>query len=210
MPSLETLLPFLIATAVFACIPGPGMFYMSVQTIVRGRRAGYLSAAGFHLAAYLHIFAAAFGITALLQTAPAVFTLLKLLGAAYLAWMGLRMLWDSRRQDTAAAIPPEPSARKAFKDSLLVEILNPKTALFFLAFLPQFAAPDADAPLWLQIVVLGAAANLAFSATDVICILFSETLAAWAASSRRMARIGQQLGGGIFVAMGLHMALRND
>lgn len=210
MPSLEMLLPFLVATTVFAFIPGPGMFYMSVQTMVRGRQAGCLSAAGFHLAGYLHIFAAAFGITILLQAVPAFFVVLKLLGAGYLIWMGVKMIWEARKQGVVPTLPPQPPALRAFKDSLTVEILNPKTALFFLAFLPQFAAPEASAPLWLQIVILGALANFAFSATDVLCILFSERLALWAARSRGLARIGQQIGGSLFVALGLQVALRNE
>lgn len=210
MPSLEVLFPFLVATVVFAFIPGPGMFYMSVQTMVRGRQAGWLSAAGFHLAGYLHIFAAAFGVTLLLQAMPTFFAVLKLLGAAYLIWMGAKMILEARKQGVVPTLPPQPPALRAFKDSFAVEILNPKTALFFLAFLPQFASPDASAPLWLQIVILGAVANLAFSATDIVCVLFSERLALWAARSRGLARIGQQIGGGLFVAMGVHIALRND
>ncbi|TQV81852.1 LysE family translocator [Denitrobaculum tricleocarpae] len=210
MPSLELLLPFLLATAVFAFIPGPGMFYMSIQTMVRGRQAGWLSAAGFHLAGYLHILAASFGITILLQAVPVFFEAMKLLGAGYLIWMGVKMIRDARREGRSPELPPQPPASRAFKDSFFVEILNPKTALFFLAFLPQFASPDAAAPLWLQIVILGALANLAFSATDVICVLFSERLAAWASRSRGMARIGQEIGGGLFVAIGLHIALRSE
>lgn len=210
MPPLELLMPFIIATCVFAFIPGPGMLYMSIQTMARGRSAGWLSATGFHLGAYLHIFAAAFGITILLQAIPILFAVLKLIGAAYLIWMGTKLILDARKHGVQAEPSPRRSAQQAFKDSLIVGILNPKTALFYLAFLPQFTSPDASAPLWLQIVILGTMANFAFSATDVICVLFSEQLAKWAAASRGIARIGQQIGGGIFVAMGLRLALRNE
>ncbi|MEQ8354013.1 MAG: LysE family translocator [Kiloniellaceae bacterium] len=210
MPPFELLLPFIVATSVFAFIPGPGMFYMSIQTMARGRKAGWLSAAGFHLGAYLHIFAAAFGITFLLKTVPVLFVVLKLLGAGYLIWMGLRMVLDARTTPPAGRPRADPTAWRAFRDSLAVEILNPKTALFFLAFLPQFASPAAAAPLWLQIVILGTLANLAFTATDAVCIAFSDRLAAWIAASRGLARIGRRVGGGLFIAMGLHLALRND
>lgn len=210
MPPFELLLPFIIATVGFAFIPGPGMFYMSVQTMARGRGAGWLSAAGFHLAGYVHIVAAAFGVTLLLQSLPSVFLALKLAGAAYLVWMGVKLVLDGRGRLVGARPAPWPTARRAFKDSLTVELLNPKTALFFLAFLPQFASPQAAAPIWAQIVVLGACANVMFSATDVICIVFSERLAVWASASRGVARIGRRIGGGVFVAMGLHLALKTE
>ena len=211
MPPLELLLPFIIATLGFAFIPGPGMFYMSIQTMARGRRAGWLSAAGFHLGAYVHISAAAFGVTVLLQSLPFLFSALKFAGGAYLVWMGVKlMLAGQSRVTVRQPAPRQSSARQAFKDSVTVEVLNPKTALFFLAFLPQFASPDAVAPIWAQIFVLGACANVMFSATDVICILFSERLATWASAPPGLARIGRQIGGSVFVALGLHLAVEGD
>lgn len=210
MPPIDLLLPFIVATSIFAFIPGPGMFYMSVQTMVRGKKAGWLSAIGFHLAGYVHIAAAAFGVTILLQAQPVLFVALKFAGAAYLIWMGVKMISDSR----AGAGLDEPrlrrSARQAFADSLTVELLNPKTALFFLAFLPQFTSSHASAPIWVQIVVLGTVANTAFSITDAVCIAFSQRLAVWASAFRNSARIGRQVGGCVFIAMGLRIACRND
>lgn len=210
MPPSELLLPFIIATSVFAFVPGPGMLYMSIQTMARGRKAGWLSAAGFHLGAYLHILAAAFGISILLEAAPMLFVSLKLLCAGYLIWMGLRMVLDARKHHLVAELSRERTAWQALRDSLAVEMLNPKTALFFLAFLPHFASPEASSPVWVQIIILGAMANFAFSATDVICIVFSEKLATWTAASRGMAKTGRQIGGSLFVALGLHLALRNQ
>ncbi|GAB5468355.1 MAG: LysE family translocator [Rhodospirillales bacterium] len=210
MPPLDLLLPFLLATALFAFLPGPGMVYMSIQTLARGRRAGWLSAAGFHLAGCLHIMAAAFGITLLLQAQPLLFAALKLAGAAYLIWMGVKLFLDGRSGAKVTDPEPRKSTRQAFRDSLIVELLNPKTALFFFAFLPQFTATDAAAPLWLQILLLGLLANLAFSLTDGLCILFSEWLAIWASTSRRLARVGRSLGGGLFIALGLLTATRSD
>jgi threonine/homoserine/homoserine lactone efflux protein len=204
---MELLLPFIIATSVFAFIPGPGMFYMSIQTMTRGSRAGWLSAVGFHLGAYVHIFAASFGVTVILEAIPTLFVALKLLGAVYLIWMGVRMFRDGERHQLSEEVAPRRSAWQAFKDSLAVELLNPKTALFFLAFLPQFTSADASLPVWIQIVILGTMANVCFSVTDVICVVFSEKLAVWVATSRNLVRIGRQAGGSIFIAMGLRLAL---
>lgn len=209
MLPFEQLLPFFIATIGFAFLPGSGMFYMSIQTMARGRSAGWLSAAGFHLAGYVHILAAAFGVTVLIQSLPFLFFALKLAGAAYLIWMGAKIILDGRGRVLGAAPAPRRTARRAFKDSLTVELLNPKTALFFFAFLPQFASPETAAPIWAQITILGVLANAMFSATDAICVLFSEKLAVWTSASRGAARIGRLIGGSVFVAMGLHLALKN-
>jgi hypothetical protein len=141
VPPFELLLPLIIAKSGFPFIPGPGMFYMSIQTMVRGRGAGWSSAAAFHLGAYVHIFAAAFGVTVLLQWLPFLFLALKLAGAAYLIWMGVQIILDGRSTVAGIDAAPRQSARQAFKDSLVVGLLNPKSALFFLAFLPQFASP---------------------------------------------------------------------
>ena len=210
MPPFELLLPFIIATSIFAFTPGPGMLYMSIQTMARGQNAGWLSAVAFHLASYVHIFSAAFGVTVLLQTLPFLFVALKVAGAAYLIWMGVRMIKNSGDRIALTELDPQKSARQAFKDSLTVELLNPKTALFYFAFLPQFTSPEASAPIWVQIAVLGTFANFAFSITDGVCILFSKKLAVWAAASQKMTRIGRQVSGSFFILMGLHIAVRND
>lgn len=206
MPSHELLLPFFVATAVFACVPGPGMFYAAVQTIARGRRAGWHSAIGFHLAGYLHIFAAAFGLAILLETIPVLYAVVKFCGAAYLIWLGVKLF----RSQAALAVPPgktEPKPhRRALRDSMTVEVLNPKTALFFLAFLPQFTDASAGLPVWAQILVLGSIVNLVFSATDVACVLLSERMTRLLVASQAARRLAQRIGGGILVALGINLA----
>lgn len=203
MLPLELLLPFLIATAVFAFTPGPGMLYMAVQTMAHGVRAGWLSSLAFHLASYLHIAAAAFGVTVLLAAAPVLLVVLKVVGGAYLVWMGLR-LW--RRPSTPSSFEPEQGRDRpadcAFRDSFLVEVLNPKSALFYFAFLPQFTVVDAALPIYAQIVVLGVIANIAFSLADVPCILFARAVAVHAKASERITLLGRRIGGTILICMG--------
>lgn len=202
MPASELLIPFLAATAIFAFTPGPGMFYMAVQTMAHGAKAGWLSSVAFHLASYLHIFAAAFGITLLLKAAPILLIVLKVVGGCYLIWMGIR-LWKRPKIDTQTAQPPNAKpAVQAFRDSLTIEILNPKSALFYFAFLPQFTTVEATFPVWLQILMLGFIANIAFSLSDIVCIIFARLLAVQAAVSSRIAAWGRWLGGTILIAMG--------
>ncbi|WP_300063942.1 LysE family translocator [uncultured Roseobacter sp.] len=202
MPPLELMIPFLTATAIFALTPGPGMLYMAVQTMAHGARAGWLSSFAFHLASYLHIFAAAFGVTVLLAAAPVLLLVFKIVGGCYLIWMGMR-LWRRPKATTQTVqlLTAKPS-RQAFRDSLFVEILNPKSALFYFAFLPQFATSEAALPIWVQIVALGIIANATFSLTDVVCIVFSRIVAAQASASARLVAWGRRTGGTILISMG--------
>lgn len=202
MPPVELLVPFLAATAIFAFTPGPGMLYMAVQTMAHGARAGWLSSIAFHLASYLHIFAAAFGVTVLLKTAPILLIVLKVIGGCYLILMGIR-LWKRPRSEVPTVQSSDAqSSRQAFRDSLTIEVLNPKSALFYFAFLPQFTTLDATSPVWLQILALGIIANVAFSLSDIVCIVFARLVAAKAAASARLVVWGRCLGGTVLFALG--------
>ena len=209
MPPVELLLPFLLATSIFAFTPGPGMFYMAVQTMAHGPKAGWLSSFAFHLASYFHIVLAAFGITVLLKTAPFLLLFLKLAGAAYLVWMGVRMI--SKRPEVSSTLPAKNSRAswRAFRDSLAVEILNPKSALFYFAFLPQFTSPEAEVEIWVQILVLGAIANVMFNLADVVCIFFAHRVSLRAASSNFITRLGRRIGGTILIGMGVKVAVES-
>lgn len=202
MPHAELLVPFLAATAIFAFTPGPGMLYMAVQTMAHGTRAGWLSSVAFHLASYLHIIAAGFGVTVLLSAAPVLLVALKVIGGCYLIWMGIR-LWRSPKIDdpTVQSTNAEPS-RQALRDSLVIEILNPKSALFYFAFLPQFTSLEATYPVWLQILALGIVANVIFSISDAVCIVFTRLIAARAAASARIVVWGRWHGGTVLIALG--------
>lgn len=166
MPSLELWIPFAIATLAFACMPGPAILYMTAQTLAHGRHAGFMAALGVHLGCYVHIAAATIGLASLVEQAPGVYAAIRLAGAAYLIWLGIIMFlgWNRTAKDSG-----NPSAT-TFRDSIVVEVLNPKTALFFLTFLPQFVDPTATVPLWLQFLVLGVFVNLVFSMADLAAV----------------------------------------
>lgn len=207
MPSTELLLAFFIATAVFAYMPGPALLYAAAQTMARGRRAGWLAALGLHVGGYVHVAAAALGLAVLFQAVPVLYLTLKFAGAAYLIWLGVRMF---RNKDEITAPRPEiklQSPRRAFWESVTVEALNPKTALFFLAFLPQFTDASASLPIWAQLFVLGTIVNLTFSSADVLCVILADKVTNTLKNARSAGWLAPRLGGSILVALGLNLAL---
>lgn len=207
MPSADLLIPFFIAAAIFACVPGPGMIYTAAQTLALGRRAGWYSAIGFHIAGLGHIAATAFGISTLLAVAPVIFSAMKLVGAVYLIGLGITYLRRPKPIVSAPQRISRPRAGKALRDSMIVELLNPKSALFYLAFLPQFADVKADLPLWAQVIALGTAVNVLFTLTDLLLIELSDAVAQWLRSSERVAVVLQRTAGGALVALGVNLAL---
>ncbi|MBL4627702.1 MAG: LysE family translocator [Roseicyclus sp.] len=202
MPSTDILIALFIATAVFAYMPGPAMLYATAQTLTHGRRAGWLAALGIHIGGYVHVLAATFGLALVFQAVPALYLALKFAGAVYLIWLGLRMILA---QPTTAHTPAKPP-RNTFWQSITVEVLNPKTALFFVAFLPQFTDPEGALMIWAQLLILGTIVNLMFSSADVVCVLLADRLATTLKGSA--SRLAQRLGGGILIALGLNIAFR--
>ena len=203
--STETLLAFLAATALFAYMPGPALLYTAAQTISRGKRAGLLATAGIHLGCYVHVFAAAFGLSAIFSAVPTLYVALKLLGGAYLIFLGVQMI---RTRVAAGPMPelPQKSTRRAFFDSILVEVLNPKVAVFFIAFLPQFVSPEAGLPIWIQFLILGTIVNCAFTSADLVTVFFASEVKKRLTKSSRFQDLTRWLGGSILVALGFKLA----
>jgi len=210
MPSAELLIPFFLASAIFACVPGPGMFYAAAQTLASGRKAGWWSALGFHIAGLGHIAATACGVSALLTVVPALFTAMKLVGAAYLIWLGIKYLRGAGSPVPATRRPSAAPSYKSLRDSVVVEALNPKSALFYLAFLPQFTDSSAALPIWMQVVVLGVIVNTMFSMTDALLIETSHAVSTRLRSSQRFVLALRRLGGGVLVALGVNLVLARN
>ena len=208
MPSLEVLAAFFATTAVFAFIPGPAMLYAAAQTLARGKLAGLTATLGIHLGGYVHVIAAAAGLAVLFHAVPTLYLAVKLLGAAYLIWLGVALFRAPAAGDAALPRFARKSARRAFFDSIAVEVLNPKTALFFLAFLPQFVDAGAAYPIWLQIFVLGTIVNLMFSTADIVAVLLAGAVIGRLRRSGRAQRLVQRAGGTVLVGLGLHVALQ--
>lgn len=202
MPSVDILIAFFLASIVFAYMPGPALLYASAQTIARGRRAGFMAALGLHIGGYFHVIAAAFGLALVFQAVPPLYVALKLAGAAYLIWLGVRMILSKPTPETA----PTPNPRYTLAQSIMVEVLNPKTAIFFVAFLPQFTDPNAALAIWAQLLILGTLVNLMFSSADIICVLLASIVAR--ALKGSTSRLPQRVGGSILIALGLNIAIR--
>jgi threonine/homoserine/homoserine lactone efflux protein len=210
MPSVELLVAFFATTAVFALIPGPAMLYAAAQTMARGRRFGLMAALGIHLGGYVHVLAAAAGLSVLFHVVPVLYGGVKFAGAVYLIWLGISLFRAKEQADVVLPGAEPKSSRHAFFESMTVEILNPKTAIFFLAFLPQFVSASAAFPVWIQFALLGTIVNLMFSFTDVTGVLVAGALVV---SLRRWSyarRLLQRAGGAIIVGLGLDLVLQKS
>ena len=208
MPPIELLIAFVGAAAIYAYIPGPAMLYAAAQTIARGRRAGLMAALGIHLGGYAHVLAASLGLSVLFEAVPPLYLALKFAGAAYLIWLGIRMFLqpDAPRVDLAAM----KTVSRAFFESMTVEILNPKTAIFFVAFLPQFTDLLAAFPLWLQFLILGTIVNAMFTSADLMCVLMAGAIMRRLRSSNSARTVMRRIGGTLLIGLGARLALQRS
>ncbi|MBK8008994.1 MAG: LysE family translocator [Rhizobiales bacterium] len=203
MASTEVLVAFAIATALFAYFPGPALLYTAAQTLSRGRRAGLMAALGIHVGCYAHVIAATLGLSAVFRYVPEAYTALKIAGAAYLVWLGIQMLRGGIAGDAPKVTPK--SARRAFAESIVVELLNPKVAIFFIAFLPQFVDPAGSLPVWLQSLILGVIINLAFSSADVVTVFAASAVVGRLRKSGTMERAARWIGGSLLIGLGVKL-----
>ncbi|WP_429806819.1 LysE family translocator [Ensifer sp. B1-9] len=208
MPSLDILLTFFVTTAIFAYIPGPAMLYAAAQTMARGRFAGLMASLGIHLGGYVHVVAAAAGLSILFHAVPTLYLAVKLAGAAYLVWLGFTLMRAKASGDGHLPAVEAKSARRAFFESITVEVLNPKTAIFFVAFLPQFTDAAATFPVWVQFLLLGTAVNLMFSSADLACVFLADAVVVKMRRSTRAQRLLQRAGGTVLIGLGAHLALQ--
>ncbi len=200
------LLPFIIATLIFGFVPGPSILYTLAQTVTRGRRGGFMAAFGIHIGCFPHIIAAAFGLSAIFKLVPELFFAVKFIGAAYLVYLGVKMILSKMDGD----IPVEhitKDSKTTFLNSILVEVLNPKTAIFFIAFLPQFVDTSASWPVWLQFIILGQFINMVFSIADILYVFLAEILVKKIKKSGGNSRILKWLGGSMLIGLAGHLAL---
>jgi threonine/homoserine/homoserine lactone efflux protein len=202
----ETLFVFALAALAILAVPGPAVVYIVTRSIHQGRGAGLASVLGIHVGTLVHLTAATAGLSAILVSSASAFTVVKLLGALYLVVIGIRTLLGKADPDDTDPQRPPRRRRRDFAEGVVVNVLNPKTALFFLAFLPQFVDPDGYRA-WEQILVLGLTFMALGLVTDSMWALAAGTAGETLRHSRRWARTQRYVSGSVFLGLGVVTAL---
>jgi threonine/homoserine/homoserine lactone efflux protein len=209
MPDTPSLVAFVAAALVALLIPGPAVLYIVARSLAQGRRAGLLSVAGLSLGALVHVAAATAGLSAILVASATAFSVVKLLGAGYLIYLGVRAILEARRRDIAAAEPPIAlvmrTRRRIFAEGVLISVLNPKIAVFFLAFLPQFVDP-ALGGVTRQILFLGLLYVGLALITDGLYALLAGSVGQLLAPRLRKSRLPGYASGALYIGLGVSAA----
>lgn len=196
---------FFVAALTLALIPGPGMLYVLARTLQGGRRAGVLSTIGTGIAGLFHTLAAALGVSAILATSAVAFATVKWLGVAYLFYLGVKTLIDKGALTDGLPAGRPAAAEGALRQGVMTEVLNPKTALFFLAFIPQFVNPSGNV-FW-QFVLLGTLTTLLTSGVDLVVALAAGPLSRLLQSSDRLRRVQRYGSGGALIGLSIYVAV---
>jgi threonine/homoserine/homoserine lactone efflux protein len=204
---------FLTAAFLLAVAPGPGMLYVLARSLAGGKREGVLSAFGTFLGGMVHVFAAAMGVSIILAKSAVAFSAVKYVGAAYLCWLGVRMILDARRGEsvledapvTGRAVETIKATRNPLWQGVATEVLNPKTALFFLSFIPQFVNRSGG-HVFLQFVLLGTLSVFLNTSADLIVIALAGPLGQRIRSSATFRRRQRTVTGAIMIGLGTYLA----
>lgn len=203
---------FLSAALVLALTPGPGLLYVAARSLAGGRIEGIASSLGTGLGGMVHVVAGAFGISALIMASAELFATLKWIGVAYLVWLGIKTLRSATadRIDQSVLIPSvqTPDWGRAFREGIMVEALNPKTAAFFLAFIPQFIDPSRGHPIW-QFILLSVISVLLNTLADIAVACAADKISARATSNPRLVLRLRKASGMTLIGLGLGLALAN-
>lgn len=199
-----SLLTFLFAALALAITPGPGIAYVVARTVAGGRAEGLASCFGTAVGGMLHVLAAATGLSILVARSAVAFTIVKYAGAVYLVYLGVQLLLQKDRDIQSVSVAAQ-GPRRALLEGVVVEVLNVKTALFFLAFLPQFVR--GSEPVVPQLVLLGTICVTLNTLVDVVAVLSSARLLASRAARAARARLLRRASGATMVALGTYLAL---
>ncbi len=207
MPPLETLLVFTIAAFIMNLSPGPSNLYVMSRSVAQGSTAGAIAACGLAVGSLAHVAAAAFGLSAVFVYSPVAYTVLKLLGAGYLIYLGLNYLFSKSEVPMAPRRVAKRTYPKILRESVLVEATNPKTALFFLAFLPQFVDIAAGPPAP-QLLLLGFIVTLTAIPCDLLVAYSSSKISRWLLGRADARRIQEQISGTILIGLGFYVVFQ--
>jgi threonine/homoserine/homoserine lactone efflux protein len=195
---------FVLAAAFLAISPGPGMLYVAARSMAGGRAEGFASSVGTALGGFVHVIGGAVGISAILMASAGIFTAVKLLGALYLIWLGIRT-WRSADLDLGSIEVTLAGRRRAFLEGIVVEALNPKTAAFFLAFTTQFVDP-ARGNVATQFIILGAISIALNTGSDILVACFAAKLRHRLAARPHWFRRLQRSSGALLCSLGVALA----
>jgi threonine/homoserine/homoserine lactone efflux protein len=201
LPEPGALAVFVVAALVLLVVPGPAVLYIVAQSISRGRLAGIVSMLGIQVGGLVHVAAAAAGLSALLVRSAVAFNAVKYAGAAYLIFLGLRRILGKEEAENPDS-PPERSLRRLFAQGVVINVLNPKTALFFFSFLPQFVDVDAGS-VALQIATLGLIFIALATISDGLYAVAAGSAAGWLRGRSGFARGERYATGSVLVGLGL-------
>ncbi|HKR33625.1 MAG TPA: LysE family translocator [Steroidobacteraceae bacterium] len=196
---------FMTATLALNLAPGPDMLYVSTRSLTQGRRAGVISALGIGAGTVVHTVAIASGLAALLHALPLAYEIVRFAGAAYLIWLGVQAL-RGKAGPASSKMLDRASEWAVFRQGAITNILNPKVALFFLAFLPQFVDP-ARGSVALQIVVLGCLFNTSGTIVNIAVAYLAASAGRWLGARGHVERIFRWLTASVFIGLGLRLAL---
>ncbi len=206
MPDPHHFLLFFAAALILAITPGPGIFYVLARSLAGGKREGVQSSFGTFAGGLFHVFAAALGISAILAASAVAFHTVKYAGAAYLVWLGIRMI---RSRNADMAFQNLQPSQSAFRQGILTEALNPKTALFFLSFIPQFIATGRG-HVFFQFLLLGAISVILNTTADLVVVLLAAPLERKLKNSARFRR-NQRVASGLgMIGLGAYVALADS
>jgi threonine/homoserine/homoserine lactone efflux protein len=202
MPDSATISLFFAAAFVLAITPGPGIFYVLARSIQGGRREGYASAAGTAVGGLFHVLAAALGVSAVLAASAEAFTMVKYAGAAYLIYLGIRALLS---KESPVEVDAGTAGRRAFLQGITTEVLNPKTALFFLAFIPQFVDPKGAVVL--EFIVLGSISVFLNTSADLVVATLAGPIGSQLKQRAGLRKAQRMFSGVSLIALGAYVAL---
>ena len=205
MPTTQNLWLFITTSLVLLIIPGPAVLYIFARSVEQGRLAGFVSVVGIHAATFVHVVVAALGLSAILASSALAFSVIKYAGAAYLIWLGLKKILGRNQILDAAAGFKMQSHGRLIRDGFLINLFNPKTAIFFLAFLPQFVDPNRG-HVALQVITLGMIYIILGLVTDGSYAYAAGVTSSWLRRSHRFLTAERYVSGTLLIGLGVTAA----
>ncbi|MBN3493692.1 LysE family translocator [Vibrio neptunius] len=209
MISTTELFTYLFVTLLYAFMPGPAMLYSIAQAVSGGKKVGIMAVFGLHVGGYFHVLLAVLGLSSVLLANPSLYSAIQKLGALYLVWLGFQRIYLTKKIHITSCESHLTSPKRTFFDSVVVDVLNPKAAIFYLAFLPQFVNEAGSVAVWLQLLILGVVTNLMFSSADLLSVLMASHLQRKFQARSNWVDFVSRWSGSIFILLGV-MALVNS